>query len=135
MNQQNFLKSPGTGMTLSELIDKLTNLAAKEADPEVEFVELKAGQVLFEQGQAGLRFEERIQNIAGDVDVSKVLSGEQGLRAFMKHLDIEESLLTGDFADLTTTLGYDIEDLTKLKSPETLRKYTEAGFWEGFGCG
>ena len=53
MNQKNSIESRGTRMTLRELIEKLTNLAAQEADPEVEFVELKAGQVLFEQGQKG----------------------------------------------------------------------------------
>jgi CRP-like cAMP-binding protein len=66
MNPKNANETRGTRMTLSELIDKLTNLATQEENPEVEFMELKASQVLFEQGQEG---EHAYLLVAGVLDV------------------------------------------------------------------
>jgi CRP-like cAMP-binding protein len=40
-------------LTLSQLIDALGDLSDMEADPELHLIELKEGEVLFEQGSEG----------------------------------------------------------------------------------
>jgi NTE family protein len=40
-------------LSLNDLIDSLSEIAIREADPEVELIELKKGEALFEQGEEG----------------------------------------------------------------------------------
>jgi CRP-like cAMP-binding protein len=46
-------ESESSRLSLNDLIDSLRELADQGADPEIELVELKKGEVLFEQGDEG----------------------------------------------------------------------------------
>jgi len=52
-SQKTISESEGKRLSLNDLIDSLRELADQGADPEVELVELKKGDVLFEQGDEG----------------------------------------------------------------------------------
>lgn len=52
-------------LSLAGLIDSLGQLASQHADPDVELIELKAGEVLFEQGQEADRAYLLIAGVLG----------------------------------------------------------------------
>lgn len=109
-------ESKSQRLYLNDIINSLTVLAAQEADPEVELLELKKGDMLFEQGDEG---DHAYLLIAGVLDVRvKQPDGTQAVidRAAPGAVIGEMALLSGERRTATV---YAVNDAALIRLSRT----------------